>query len=131
MTSTQPIPISTGTMASKAAAGSQSSSSAPAMPPSSEAVPNHNTRRRSPVSSRPVAQAPESEPGASPTVLETLAITGGTPSASKVGNVIKVPEPTTALIKPAAAPAPKSASRSSQVTGSGSAGSPAQTDRSG
>ena len=51
-----------------------------------------------------MAQAPESDPGASPTVLETLAITGGTPSASSVGNVISVPEPTTVLIKPASPP---------------------------
>ena len=66
-----------------------------------------------------MAHAPESEPGASPTVLEMLAVTGGTPSASRVGNVIKVPEPTTVLINPAAAPAPSSARRSSQVTASG------------
>ena len=131
MTSTQPMPIRTGTMVSKAADGSHSSSNAPAMPPRSEAVPNQSTRRRSPVSSRPVAHAPESEPGVSPTVLEMLAITGGTPSASRVGKVIKVPEPTTVLINPAAAPATSSATRSSQVTGSGSAGSPAHTGRSG
>src|SRR4029453_4311187 len=110
---------------------SHNSSSAPAMPPRREAVPSQSTRRRSPVSSRPVAHAPESEPGASPTVLEILAVTGGTPSASRVGNVIKAPEPTTVLINPAAAPAPSSATRSDQVTASGSAGSPAHTGRSG
>ena len=49
--------------------------------------------------------APETEPGTRPTELETLAVTGGTPNASSVGKVIRVPEPTTVLIAPAAAPA--------------------------
>ena len=38
-------------------------------------------------------------------VLETLAVTGGTPNASRVGNVISVPDPTTVLMVPAASPA--------------------------
>src|SRR5690348_2602673 len=38
-------------------------------------------------------------------VFETLAVTGGTPKASSVGNVISVPDPTTVLIVPAASPA--------------------------
>src|SRR3954451_22616577 len=38
-------------------------------------------------------------------VLETFAVTGGTPNASRVGNVISVPDPTTVLMVPAASPA--------------------------
>ena len=38
-TSTQPTPISTGTIASNAEGGSHSSSRAPTIPPSSEAMP--------------------------------------------------------------------------------------------
>ena len=38
-------------------------------------------------------------------MLETLAVTGGTPNASRVGNVINVPDPTTVLMVPAATPA--------------------------
>src|SRR3954453_22680405 len=38
-------------------------------------------------------------------VLETFAVTGGTPKASRVGNVISVPDPTTVLMVPAASPA--------------------------
>src|SRR5689334_4698861 len=49
-------------------------------------------------------------------VLETFAVTGGTPSASRVGNVTSVPDPTTVLISPAAAPAASRASSSSQLT---------------
>ena len=91
-------------MVSKADEGSHNSSSAPAMPPEKgNPFPARAPAGRSPASSRPVAQAPESEPGASPTVLEILAVTGGTPRASRVGNVINVPEPTTVLINPAAA----------------------------
>src|SRR5262245_50101557 len=45
-------------------------------------------------------------------LFETFASTGGKPSASSVGNVISVPEPTTALIAPAAIPAASSAATS-------------------
>src|SRR3954451_18119511 len=38
-------------------------------------------------------------------LFDTLAVTGGKPKASSVGNVISVPEPTTALMAPAATPA--------------------------
>jgi hypothetical protein len=38
-------------------------------------------------------------------VFDTFATTGGNPMASKVGNVINVPEPTTAFIAPAPTPA--------------------------
>ena len=37
--------------------------------------------------------APEQRPGARPMLLDTFAVTGGTPKANKVGNVIRVPEP--------------------------------------
>ena len=70
-------------MASKAADGSHSKSSAPAMPPSSEAVPGPQHPSALTGELRPVAHAPESEPGASPTVLETLAITGARPAPAE------------------------------------------------
>ena len=53
--------------------------------------------------------APDSEPGTSPRVLETLAVTAGKPIASSVGKVIRVPDPTTALIAPAPTPASRTA----------------------
>src|SRR5215510_16034195 len=46
-------------------------------------------------------------PGTRPMLLETFAMTGGYPSASKVGNVTSDPEPTTAFMVPAARPAAK------------------------
>ena len=38
-------------------------------------------------------------------MLETFAVTGGYPTASRMGNVMSVPLPTTTLIVPAAIPA--------------------------
>ena len=38
-------------------------------------------------------------------LLDTLAVTGAYPKASKVGNVMRLPEPITALTVPAAMPA--------------------------
>src|SRR3954453_22765570 len=49
-------------------------------------------------------------------VLETLAVTGGTPNARRVGNVISVPDPTTVLMVPAASPASPMARASSRDT---------------
>ena len=49
-------------------------------------------------------------------VLETFAVTGGTPNASRVGNVISVPDPTTVLMVPAATPASTMATASSSDT---------------
>ena len=49
-------------------------------------------------------------------VLETLAVTGGTPNARRVGNVINVPDPTTVLMVPAASPAKPMARASSSDT---------------
>ena len=77
------MPISTGTIAAKADDGSRSSSTAPATPPISEATPSRSTRVRCPARSGRIASAPDSEPGASPTVLETLATTGGTPEGQQ------------------------------------------------
>src|SRR3954453_16868492 len=57
------------------------------------------------------------DPGTSPRVLETLAVIGGTPTASRVGNVINVPDPTTALMAPAATPASRTATICRNVTG--------------
>src|SRR3954447_20130434 len=56
--------------------------------------------------------AAERLPGTRPTVLETLAVTAGRPQASSVGKVTRVPDPTTALIVPAATPASRTASAS-------------------
>src|SRR3954451_542122 len=66
--------------------------------------------------------APDSVPGTRPTVLETLAVTGGTPKASRVGKVMSVPEPTTVLIVPAAHPASRIATTSNGVTSCGGRG---------
>ena len=49
-------------------------------------------------------------------VLETFAVTGGTPNARRVGNVISVPDPTTVLMVPAASPARPMAMASSSDT---------------
>src|SRR5690606_10406362 len=45
--------------------------------------------------------------GTRPTVLETFAVTGGTPSARRTGKVMSVPAPATTLMMPARMPAPK------------------------
>src|SRR5215472_11769796 len=55
-------------------------------------------------------------PGTRPMLFETLAITGGKPNASRVGNVISDPEPTTALIAPAATAASRIATISPMLT---------------
>ncbi|GAA1609246.1 hypothetical protein GCM10009733_001830 [Nonomuraea maheshkhaliensis] len=49
-------------------------------------------------------------------MLETLAVTGSTPSATSVGNVISEPDPTTALMAPATIPAAQIAASSHPVT---------------
>src|SRR5262245_39047436 len=56
-------------------------------------------------------------PNTSPTLFDTLAITAGKPNASSVGKVISDPEPTAALIPPAATAAAKIASASAGGTG--------------
>src|SRR3954452_6963951 len=50
-------------------------------------------------------------------LFDTLAVTGGKPNASSVGKVVRVPEPTTALMAPAATPARAMARISYQGTG--------------
>src|SRR5690606_23308808 len=49
-------------------------------------------------------------------VLDTLATTGSTPTATSAGQVSRLPDPTTALIAPAATPAAHTASASQTVT---------------
>src|SRR4029079_17475152 len=61
--------------------------------------------------------SPDSDPGASRIVFETLAVTGGMPNARRVGNVISVPDPTTVLMVPAAIPASRMATISHGLTG--------------
>ncbi|SLI10692.1 Uncharacterised protein [Mycobacteroides abscessus subsp. abscessus] len=51
-------------------------------------------------------------------VLDTFAVTGGSPKASRTGKVMRVPDPTTVLMPPAATPAPRIARCSSQVIAS-------------
>ena len=63
-----------------------------------------------------VADDAGQRPGTSPMVLDTLAVTGGTPNASRVGNVINVPDPTTVLMVPAATPARAISTASSGLT---------------
>src|SRR3954452_13590214 len=59
--------------------------------------------------------APVRLPGTRPRELETVAVTGGRPTASSSGKVTRVPEPTTALIEPAASPARATATISHAV----------------
>ena len=49
-------------------------------------------------------------------LLDTLAVTDGRPTASSVGNVIKLPEPTNALTAPAPKPAAITAIASTPFT---------------
>src|SRR3954468_20889372 len=59
--------------------------------------------------------APVRLPGTSPRELLTVAVTGGSPTASSTGKVTRVPDPTTALIPPAANPAAATATISHPV----------------
>src|SRR5690606_20162948 len=102
----------TGTIVSKAVDGRVSSSIAPASPPAAAAIPSRSTRRRWPASSRRYPMAPLTDPGISPSALDTVAVTGGSPVASSTGNVIRVPDPTMVLMVPAPIPAAKTASDS-------------------
>src|SRR5579864_8213124 len=111
-TSTQAIRISTGTMSLNALAGSDSNAAAPATDPAPAAAPSRSSRPRCPSSSRRYPNPLLTLPGTSPTLLETLATTGGKPKASRVGKVISDPDPTTALMAPAPQPAARIASAS-------------------
>ena len=53
-------------------------------------------------------------PGMRPTALLIVAVTGGTPKATSAGKVMRVPEPTIALIVPA--PSPASSTRAASRT---------------
>ena len=98
-------PISTGTIASNASVGSTRRSTAPADRRSGRRRRPDHPRRAVPRARGGSRSTRTSDPGTSPMVLETLAVTGGTPNASRVGNVIRVPDPTTVLMVPAATPA--------------------------
>lgn len=56
--------------------------------------------------------APLMEPGTRPRVLDTLAVTGGSPVASSTGKVMSVPDPTMVLMVPAPMPAANTATDS-------------------
>src|SRR3954466_14239654 len=60
--------------------------------------------------------APETDPETKPIVLLTFAETGGSPTASNVGKVIREPDPTIVLTAPAASPAAAIATASRGVT---------------
>src|SRR3982075_3354013 len=97
--------IRIGTTALNAFGGNTSKRMATVTAPSTDAVPNRQTRARSPPSSTRYPIAPNNDPGTSPNPLDTLAVNGGYPTASNTGKVISVPEPTTVLMSPAATPA--------------------------
>src|ERR1700684_1113209 len=61
--------------------------------------------------------APLNEPGASPTVLLTLATMGLSPKAHRVGKVIRAPDPTIVLMVPATRPTATMARASSADMG--------------
>src|SRR4029453_18197952 len=63
------------------------------------------SRCHCPRSSRRYPHVPDTPPATRPTAFDIVAVTGGYPSATKVGKVIRVPEPTIALIAPAPTPA--------------------------
>ena len=73
-------------------------------------------RRRYPASSRRYPQVPEKLPGTRPIALLIVAVTGGKPKDIRTGNVNRVPEPTMALIAPAATPDSAMAAISTAVT---------------
>lgn len=56
-------------------------------------------------------------PATRPTELEMVAVTGAKPSVTRVGKVIRVPDPTSELI----APAPSPASRINTISEAGTA----------
>src|SRR6266702_798998 len=108
-TNTSDSTINTGTTALNAPGGNTSNNTAPMTAPSTEATPNRRSRGPCPASSCRYPRAPNSEPGTSPRPLDTLAVSGGYPTASSTGNVTRVPDPTTELIMPATTPAPATA----------------------
>src|SRR4029077_2253900 len=81
------------------------SSHDPRHAPINEAGICQRSRCHCPRSSRLYPHVPDTPPATRPTAFDIVAVTGGSPSATKVGNVIRVPEPTTALIAPARTPA--------------------------
>ena len=70
------IAMKTGTIASNAFSGRTSSSTAPVIPPRTEATAKRSVRLRPPSSSRRYPTDPATEPGTSPIVFETFAVTG-------------------------------------------------------
>ena len=86
----------------KARSPVRSSKMLPITPPIMLALRNIQKRRLWPLKSLSCARIPPINPGHSATVFVTFAVIGGTPRASSVGKVIKVPPPASALIAPAA-----------------------------
>ena len=71
------------------------------MAPANDAGICQRSRGPWPSSSRRYPQVPEALPGTRPIAFDMVAVTGGNPNATSVGNVTRVPDPTTALIVPA------------------------------
>ena len=95
--------------------GRCSSSHAPSTAPTNDAGICQRRRSHWPRSSRRYPQVPDTLPATKPTAFDIVEVTGGYPSATSVGNVMRVPEPTTALIAPA--PTPANAIRIISTTG--------------
>ena len=99
--------IRTGTMSSKDFSGRITKSAAPISDPAIDAGIQRLSLSPDP---RRSSRYPNDEaifPGMSPSALLMVAAWGGTPKATSAGKVIRVPEPTTALIVPAPSPARK------------------------
>src|SRR5262249_12403412 len=104
-TRTHALMISAGTTTLNTPGGSASRAQAPASAPAHDARPSLTSLPRWPASSSRYPKTLLTLPGTKPTLLETLATTGGEPKASSGGDVISDPEPTTAFIAPGASAA--------------------------
>ncbi len=105
-----------GTTVSKTVSGRWSRSHAPTSAPQNDAGICHRNRSHCPRSSRRYPQVPETPPATRPIALDIVAVTGGTPNATSVGKVMRVPDPTRELIAPAPSPANATRKSSSGVT---------------
>src|SRR5689334_6890795 len=114
-TSTSASTSRTGTTVMNTFSGRCSSSHAPPPAPSSDAGICQRNRLHCPRSSRRYPQVPDTPPATKPTAFDIVEVTGGYPSATSVGNVMRVPEPTSAVMAPA--PTPARAMRIMSTTG--------------
>ncbi len=109
-------PISAGTMAVKARSGVSSRRAAPVMLPAT-ATTTRPTKERSHRGRRPRSASPAAKfPGVVATVFDAFAMMGGSPTASRAGNVMRDEPPTMAVTTPPARPAAKSSSAAGAST---------------